>query len=69
MAVGKRRLGEALYATNPSMRMGKGMAHKSEAVHSQAGRGSMGMWDRGFGAARLMWDKRWRGSFPPIHPA
>lgn len=44
VAVGKRSLGEALCATNPSMRMWKGMAHKSEAVHREGLQENVGSW-------------------------
>lgn len=41
VAVGKRRVGEALYPTNPSMRMSMRMYHKSEAVGCQVRGGSV----------------------------
>lgn len=53
--MGKRRVGEALYATNPSRRMWKGVALKCEAVTARQGEAPWIMRDPGFGAARLMW--------------
>lgn len=52
----ERRVGEALYPTSASMLVWKGMAHRPEAVGSQLEEGVLWiMWDRGFGAARLLW--------------
>lgn len=54
-------MGEALYPTNPSMRVWKGVPHQSEAAdNGQCGQPGKGrapwtMWDPGVGAARLMW--------------